>query len=370
VLGIGDSDFGALRDDLRCVLSYYMQTPMACYRHDGTIDEDAYDAIRGAVAEMSDTFGHIDCVESFNEWWLPLDARLRADFGAEGLTSGELAYLNRKSLMKKCFIAAGIDVMPGKLVENLKDSEAFLKASSNDIIVKPDWGVGASDTRRIRSVAELKEFFASRRHGVEYFMEQFVGSKGRELLSFDGLADKDGDIVFYACHTYSDGIMDVVAGSPLSYYNYRHAEIPQLILDAGRAAVKSFAVRKRFFHIEFFRLGDRLIGLEMNARPPGVLTLDMVNHEQGIDCWDLYAQVCLNMKPAVKPSRDFICTYAGRLNIINYTYSHDEIMAKAGERVVFHMPMDSKVMGDYTYLLLAQNHDERRKLFSLVDSRC
>ena len=143
---------------------------MACYRHDGTIDEDAYDAIRGAVAEMSDTFGHIDCVESFNEWWLPLDARLRADFGAEGLTSGELAYLNRKSLMKKCFIAAGIDVMPGKLVENLKDSEAFLKASSNDIIVKPDWGVGASDTRRIRSVAELKEFFASRRHGVEYFM--------------------------------------------------------------------------------------------------------------------------------------------------------------------------------------------------------
>jgi len=184
------------------------------------------------------------------------------------------------------------------------------------------------------------------------------------LLSFDGLAGPDGEPLFFTAHKYSDGIMEIVDGNPLSYWSYRSSELPAGLERAGRAALKAFGLKESFFHIEFFKTGDRIIGLEINARPPGVLTLDMINHAKGIDCWDIYSAMAAGEKLNYRPLTDYVCAYAARLHDgRHYAFSHEDLLSRFGDEIAFHMPMDSKVMGDYAYLVRAAS---QKRCFEII----
>jgi len=233
-------------------------------------------------------------------------------------------------------------------------------------VVKPDRGVGASDTYRIRSAGEAQRFFSVRNPAFPYFMEAFIGDPGRELYSFDGFTDASGEPVFFTCHRYNDGILEVVEGNPLSYHNLRSDEIPGDLKADGLAALKAFGLKKNFFHIEFFRVGGTCFGLEINARPPGVLTVDMINHSKGLDCWDLYARMCAGEKIIARPRRDMICAYAARVTGKPYQLSHEELLARYAREIVYHMPMDSKVMGDYAYLVLTATQERRAEIVGRI----
>jgi hypothetical protein len=324
--------------------------------------------VLAAARYLADKYGPPEYIESFNEWWLPLDAALRRDLGVPGETPETLPRLTRKSLMKECFLRAGVAVVPGELVSGLDGLLAFFERAGRDIVVKPDRGVGAGDTRRIRSRAEAELFFSGRSRAYPYFTEAFIGDAGRELYSFDGFTDSDGAPVFHTCHLYNDGIMEVVGGNPLSYHNLRSDEIPPDLRAAGLAALKEFGVRKGFFHIEFFRVGGVCYGLEMNARPPGVLTLDMINHSKGIDCWDLYARMCAGEPARARFTCDMVCAYSARVNGRRYRVPHYELLAAFGPEIVFHMPMDSKVMGDYAYLTLTESQERREELAGWISA--
>jgi len=243
---------------------------------------------------------------------------------------------------------------------------AFFEKSGRDIVIKPDRGVGSSDTRRIRSRGEAESFFNTRNNAFPYFMEAFIGAPDRELYSFDGFTDAAGEPVVFTCHRYNAGILEVVAGIPLSYYNLRLNEIPAGLKTAGLAALKAFSLKKSFFHIEFFRVNGTCIGLEINARPPGVLTVDMFNHSKGLDCWDLYARMCAGETLDAKPRHDMVCAYVARVFDRQYKLSHDDLLARHGREIVFHMPMDSKVMGDYAYLVLTETQEQRAEIVKRI----
>lgn len=362
VVGIGDSDWGSLNPELQRDLAEYCKVNMNCYRPDGSIDQDVYAGIFNTACYLADKYGKPEYIESFNEWWLPLDAQLRADLGVQGNKPDELWHLNRKSLMKERFRRAGVNVVPGKLVENISGMIKFMNSCGNDIIVKPDHGVGASSTYRIRTREEAERFFANKNPEQQFYMEKFISGSDRELFSFDGITDADGKPAFYIAHHYCDGIMEVVDGGTLSYNNIRLSDIPEDLVRAGMASVESFNIRKNFFHIEFFRSDGKFFGLEINARPPGVVTLDMDNHARGMDLWALYADICANGHTAIEGSQDRICGYVGRLNSCNYRLSHEEIMRQFGNEIVFDMPMDSRVMGDYCYLTLSDSPERCEEL--------
>ncbi|MBP5287954.1 MAG: hypothetical protein J6Z08_08670 [Elusimicrobiales bacterium] len=362
VVGIGDSDWGSLNPELQRDLAEYCKVNMNCYRPDGSIDQDVYAGIFNTACYLADKYGKPEYIESFNEWWLPLDAQLRADLGVQGNKPDELRHLNRKSLMKERFRRAGVNVVPGKLVENISGMIKFMNSCGNDIIVKPDHGVGASSTYRIRTREEAERFFANKNPEQQFYMEKFISGSDRELFSFDGITDADGKPAFYIAHHYCDGIMEVVDGGTLSYNNIRLSDIPEDLVRAGMASVESFNIRKNFFHIEFFRSDGKFFGLEINARPPGVVTLDMDNHARGMDLWALYADICANGHTAIEGSQDRICGYVGRLNSCNYRLSHEEIMRQFGNEIVFDMPMDSRVMGDYCYLTLSDSPERCEEL--------
>ena len=366
VLGVGDADWGALDEALRADLAEYCRADLSCYSGNEDLIGEKYAPVLSAVRYLAEKHGPPAYLESFNEWWLPLDAALRQDLGIPGLKPAELARLVRKSVMKDRFRQAGVAVVEGELVTGLGALLDFFERSGRDIVAKPDRGVGASDTRRIRSREEAERFFNGRNPAFPYYIEKFISGPGRELYSFDGFTDAAGEPVFFTCHHYNDGILEVVEGNPLSYHNLRSAEIPADLKAAGLAALKAFELKKNFFHIEFFRLNGICLGLEINARPPGVLTVDMINHSKGVDCWDLYARMCAGEKLEVKLPHDRVSCYAARVFDRPYLLSHEELLARYGEEIVFHMPMDSKVMGDYAYLVLTETQERRQEILERI----
>ncbi|MCX5786471.1 MAG: hypothetical protein NTX59_12375 [Elusimicrobia bacterium] len=366
VLGVGDAEWGAVDDGLKADLAEYCRADLACYAGNEAIIDEKYAPIRATVEYLKNKYGPPEYLESFNEWWLPLDAALRRDLDIPGIKPAELARLVRKSLMKGRFMQAGVAVVDGAMVTDLQSLLAFFEKSGRDIVVKPDRGVGASDTYRIRNREEAEHFFNIRNPAFPYYMEMFIGDPGRDLYSFDGFTDASGEPVFFTCHHYNDGILEVVEGNPLSYHNLRAEEIPADLKAAGLSALKAFDLKKNFFHIEFFRVNGTCFGLEINARPPGVLTMDMINHSKGIDCWDLYARMCAGEKPDARFTRDMVCTYAARVLDRPYQLSHEELLACYGREIVFHMPMDSKVMGDYAYLVLTETQEQRIEILARI----
>ena len=114
------------------------------------------------------------------------------------------------------------------------------------VVLKPDAGVGALNTCRIENDGDLVAAFNSG-SSVDLIAEEFITG---ELFSFDGLVDRDGRLIFYTAHTFSQGIMETVnEDRHVSYCSLR--DIPVDLERVGRASVAAFGLRERFFHIEF-----------------------------------------------------------------------------------------------------------------------
>ncbi|WP_444328982.1 hypothetical protein, partial [Paratractidigestivibacter sp.] len=67
VYGVGDTPYDQIHPELKECLTEYYWVPSL---------ED-YDQVFRALAYLSWKYGKIDWIESNNEYWLPLDARLR-----------------------------------------------------------------------------------------------------------------------------------------------------------------------------------------------------------------------------------------------------------------------------------------------------
>ena len=341
VLGLADAPYDALRPELRGALAEY-------YRVDDMRD---YDRLVRALGHFTHRYGRIDRIDSHNEYWLETEAALRTDFNIPGLRSDAIEAVKRKSRMKEIYRRAGVAVARGGIARSLPDGLRIVAETGYPLVAKPDKGVGAAATFKIRDRAELERFFA-RRPPVDYVLEEFI--RGR-IFSFDGLADREGNLVFFTAHAYSQGIMETVnADDHISYYSLR--EIPPDLEDAGRRTAAAFGVRERFFHFEFFRRDDdgAVVALEVNMRPPGGLTTDMFNYANDIDIYREWASVVVRNRFEARWSRPYHCGYIGRKNGKRYARSHAEVLAALGGLVVHHAPMDSifrDAVGDYGYLV-------------------
>ena len=164
VLGIGDSSYDSLEDDLKKALTEY-------YRVDSLED---YDQVFRAVAFFSFKYGKIDWLESNNEYWLEQDARLRTDFHiTTGADLKEVACFKSKSAMKKYYAEAGVPTARCHKITTKEAANAFLQDVGYPVIVKPDNGVGASDTFKLENNRDLDRFF-EKLPVVPYVMEEFV----------------------------------------------------------------------------------------------------------------------------------------------------------------------------------------------------
>jgi ATP-grasp domain len=346
VLGLDAQPYDALRPELRAALSEYYYVS----------DLHNYDELLRALGYFTHRYGKLDRIDSLNEYWLESEARLRSDFNIPGPKLADMPAVKRKSEMKRYFVEAGIPVARGLLSDDPAEIAAFAEQVGLPLVAKPDSGVGANETFKLTSQAELAAFLARRLSG--YFIEEFVRGT---IVTFDGLANRAGEPVFCTSMEYSQGVMDVVNNDDDVYY-FTQRSIPADLERAGRAMLAAFEVRERFFHFEFFRTPEgRLVALEVNMRPPGGLSLDMFNYAGNIDLYGAWAALLVHgHMPSIGPAPYSVC-YAGRKYGKPYAHSHDDVLRCYAHLIVHHQPMAQvfrRAMGDYGYLLRSPDSAE------------
>ncbi len=328
VLGIGDQPYEELTGELKASLSEYYRV--------NNLEND--DEVYRAVAFLIYKHGRIDWLESNNEYWLERDARLRTDFHiTSGFQECDIPRIKYKSKMKPYYRKAGIPVARYHMVEEFDDCLKFIKKVGYPVIVKPDNGVGASHTYRLENDGELKEFLAARDSKIPYIMEEYIDA---EVNSYDAVIDSQGEPIFETGNVTPNSIMDIVNHNDNSIY-YIVKDLPEDTRRAGRAVVKSFGVKSRFVHFEFFRLlSDQNIGkkgdvvaLEVNMRPCGGFSPDMMNFANSTDVYKIWADMIAFDRSTKSVGEHSFCAYAGLRDGKDFVMSHDEIMAKYGAQM-------------------------------------
>ncbi len=347
VLGLADEPYDLLRPELKDVLGEY-------YRVNNM---HSYDELLRALGYFTHRHGKINRIDSQNEYWLESEARLRTDFNIAGLKENDIARVKRKSLMKQTFLKAGVPVARGKVVDSVEEALGLIEETGYPVVAKPDIGVGAAKTYKIHSPEELDQFFATKPQ-MDYIMEEFIPGV---ICTFDGLTDRAGNPVFYTSHQYSLGVMETVNEDQDIYY-YSLRQIPPDLEDAGRRVLKAFNVRERFFHFEFFRTPEnRIVALEVNMRPPGGLTTDMMNYANDIDIYAEWAHVVVHNRFTAQYDRKYHCCYIGRKFRHSYAHTQEQILSVLGPAIVHHEPMSgvfSAALGDYGYLVRSPEMEE------------
>lgn len=342
VLGLADAPYEQLRPELRAVLTEY-------YRVSDL--HDIAELIR-AVGFFTHRYGKVDRIESLNEYWLETEARLRTEFNVPGLRADQMQRIRRKSAMKRVFERAGVPVARGRVVRSRNAATVarqFIAEVGYPIIAKPDVGVGAARTYRIEDDGDLDAFLGDR-PPIDYILEEELTG---QLLSFDGLVDRAGRIVFSSSLVYGVPVLDAVRGADMFYWIDR--EIAPDLAELGARIVDAFGVRSRPFHFEFFRQpsGD-LAALEVNMRQPGGLTVDMWDWANDIDFYRAWADVLVQGTADLPTTRPYYCFWAGRKTGKAYRLSHDEVLARFRDLLVHYERVDdvfSPAIGNFGYIL-------------------
>ena len=348
VLGIGEQPYDELTQDLKDSLNEYYKVNSL----------ENYDEVYRAVAFFTFKYGRIDWLESNNEYWLERDAHLRTDFNiTSGFQTTDIPRIKYKSKMKEFYIKAGIPVARHHIVDTIEGCKEFISKVGYPVCVKPDNGVGASHTFRLSNDEDLENFFMEK-WPVTYIMEEYVFA---EVNSYDAIIDSNGEPLFETGNVTPNSIMDTVNNNDNSIY-YIVKDLPEETRKAGRATVKSFGVKSRFVHFEFFRLtqdhehlgkkGD-IIALEVNMRPCGGFTPDMINFAHSTDVYKIWADMIAYDNTQKSCDDHAFCAFVGRRDGKNFVMNHDEIMNKYGYcmRMVDRIPEAlSGAMGNQMYL--------------------
>lgn len=326
VLGIGNAPYHELSEELKTSLTEYYYCP----------DMDNYQSLYKAVAFFAFKYGKIDYLESNNEYWLVKDAMLRTDFHiTTGLQGHEIDVLKRKSGMKDFFKKAKIKVAPYKVVKNFEDTVDFVLEHGYPLFIKPDIGVGANDTARIDGEEKLKRYFAT--HELDsYIIETFIDGT---IVSYDGICDENSQIVFATSHVFPCP-NDVIVNEHADDWYYTLPAVPEDIAKVGPRVIETFGLKKRIFHLEFFRLNvdhpgigkkGTLVGLELNMRPAGGYTPDMINFANSINMYEVWADIILKRPITEKFDREkyYVIEAARRDQYAgSYVHTADEIFAQ------------------------------------------
>ena len=326
VLGIGDSPYGDLPQELKNALHEYYKVS----------NLENYVEVFKAVAFFSFKYGKIDWLESNNEYWLMQDARLRTEFNiSTGPKLDEMDKIKFKSAMKAYYAKAGLPTARYHLVEGYEDAAAFAQEVGYPVVVKPDNGVGANNTYKLHNDEEL-HFFIDHKDDNVYIMEEFVNGY---VQTYDAIVDSKGEPLFESGNVTPCSLMDIVNDGGDSVY-YLVKDLPEKIRDAGLRTVKAFGVKSRFIHLEFFILNEDqeglgkkgdILGLEVNMRPAGGFTPEMYNYSQETDVYKIWADMVAfdcNTKPI---GNHHYCAFFGRRDGRHYKLDDYEVMLKYGK---------------------------------------
>lgn len=342
VLGIGDTPYNETSPRLRAALTEYYFLPSL-----GNFDE-----MLKSCRYFERKYGKIDYLESDNEWWLYQDSRLRKELNiTSGFFPEEMEKIKAKSAMKECFNNAGVKTMRYILVngpQDLEKAKVFAKEVGYPLFAKPNVGVGAASSHSVKNEEELNALLKETLPET-YIVEEFING---EIISFDGICDNSSNVVFATCDHFPTPVADVVNGAMDEYYYTSPFSLPfydvdkDAFLEAGKATVKAFGIKKRFFHIEFFVLKEdkegfakkgEFVALECNMRPAGGYTPDLLNFANSVSCYEIYADIIAYDKNYQDMDKEKYYAFSiSRRDELDYVHTQEEIFNKYGSVLCAH----------------------------------
>ncbi len=358
VLGLADTPYDELPVELRnCLTEYYKVNNL-----------ENYDEVVRAMGYFTHKYGKIDWVESNNEYWLEQDAKIRTDFNiTTGMKADEIGSFKSKSAMKAFYKKAKVPVARHHMVTaDREEGLAFIKKVGYPVVVKPDIGVGAAKTYKLKCEEDVHNFY-NELPEIPYIMEEFIEGA---IVSFDGISGNEAEVIFATSNEFPPSIMDIVNNKDhVAYHTVK--EVSPALRDCGERVLKAFNARNRFFHLEFFRLtkgkrglgkvGD-IVALEVNMRAPGGYTPDMINFANSVDVYQIWADMVAFGKTYVDLEKQhYFAAYCARRDGKEYLHTNEEIMERYGNRIVMRERMPeilSGAMGNEMYTAKLDTEEE------------
>jgi ATP-grasp domain len=356
VYGVGEADFYEMPETLRRDLKWYLRTDLGNTA-----------AVKAAVDELlmiklsSGSPPGFDLVESHNEQWLRPESFINSTYGIAGITAEDVDRVKKKSVMKGLFRTTGLTVASGQCVSGADHALDLAKNLGYPVILKPDEGVGARGIHKVADEDQLRRLLAEIRE--EYLLEEFIDAP---IVTYDGLTDQNGHIIFENSLTYGDGVLDYVMGKDTFFYVNR--VISDELSATGRKLARVFNIRRKFFHFEFFRRDGVYLPIEINCRPPGGAILDMMNYSIDDDLYAAYARMIVSGRAAVCETKKYFCCYLGRRDR-NYRHDHGEIMSAFGSNLMDwaeNPPLFHEAMGRYRYILRSPQESDMFRMAEFI----
>ena len=357
VLGIADAPYDQLSAELKSSLTEYYRV--------GNLEN--YDEVYRAVAFFAFKYGKIDWIESNNEYWLGQDARLRTDFHVTtGLQADEVQAVKEKSAMKKFFAKGGIPTARQiQCVQGYYAVEAFVRDVGFPVIAKPNVGVGAGGTYKIADFGELSHFFETVQNVAQFVVEEFITG---DICSYDAVIDSHSKPLFESMTVWPPSIMDIVNRQlDLSYYVA--PVMPEKLSALGRQTVEAFGVN-----------------LEVNMRPAGGYTPDMINFAHSTDVYRIWADMIAYDKSQMASSYqhdtgnalslpwkdEYYCAFASRRDIYSYRHSDAEVAERYAGQMVMQERMPeilSGAMGQQMFTVRLKTYEEVESFVAYVHEK-
>lgn len=363
VLGIGDAPYDSLRQEVRDSLAEYYYV--------GSLSD--YEQVYRAAAYYISRYGRIDHIESQNEYWLWLEARLRTDFNiSTGWHVEDMEAVKLKSKMKRGYKRAGVKTARHHLIDSLEAALRFSHRVGYPVIVKPDNGVGASNTWKVADDDHLRALYSDvigKHPACHFIMEEFVPG---HIETFDGIVDASGRVVFFTGQVMRVTPLAQLQGTGENISYTQPVERIDDLREAGLSTVSAFGLHNRFFHFEFFRLdedkrglgkkGD-IIGLEVNMRAPGGYIPDKMNYAYNVDVYQIWAETLVYGEN--RSFRDWsfkrYVTHFGRSGEVGYKHSAEDIRRELGGRLLIEREPPKSIaggMGSHVFIAWSETTDE------------
>jgi len=355
VLGIGDQPREHQPSALEGMLFDYAFEPRMA----------EYSALRDATQRLVARHGPLHRLDSNGEHWLEFEGRLRDDFTVPGLSYARTVALRSKMAMARVFDYAQVPYPTTLRLQNRDRVRTLARDRGFPLIIKPDSGSGAVDTFMIEDQPALEQAFEH--NYPNHIAQPFIAG---QIVTFDGLTDHAGRIVFCTSHAYDTGIMQVRRAELDGHY-YSLRELPAELERVGRRAVAAFDIRERFFHLELFARDDgTYMALEMNVRPPGGFTPEMMSAACEIDVFDLWAAVvCGASLTDFGYERRYHTAHAGRRANRSYRMTREDLERALGKTLFSIRSVPdafAATMGNVAYLLRHSDLSELRAAVALV----
>ena len=203
-------------------------------------------------------------------------------------------------------------------------------------------------------------------------MEEYIDGT---IVSYDAIVDSHGDPLFETGNVTTFSLLEVVNNLSDSAF-YIRKELPDVVREKGRAAVRTFGVKSRFIHFEFFCLnkdqylgkkGD-IVALEVNMRPSGGVSPVMMNYANGVDVYKIWADmIAFDKLTHEYDSPHHYCAFVGRRDGLKHKFTIDALKKKYPGKIVLEERVEkalSGAMGDYMFLATLDSEEELNKYLS------